>query len=165
MGKAKSTHELNDKGVSRRCYNTGTATSDVTFPPGPGGSLDEDICFMQRALDAEKDAVFSVSDFEAMLWAEHAGTLGSNPSSMVDKYTDNHYAQPMNSAGLTALATHFKSDNPYPITKETRLAYACKQDYIIDPTGWSIQPIGSASWPKCSQGGDKGLIGHKMVIV
>merc|ERR1712093_949513 len=90
-------------------------------------------------------------DFEEMLWAEHAGTIGNNANSMIDMYTENHYAQPMNSAGMSKLATHFKSNDPYPITKDTRLAYACKQSYIIDPTGWSIQPIGAGTdWPKCS---------------
>jgi len=148
---AKLTHEINEGGVIRRCYNTGGSSSNLEFPPGPGGgSLDEDVCFTQRASDVEKDAVFSVRDFEEMLWAEHAGTIGNNANSMIDMYTENHYAQPMNSAGMSKLATHFKSNNPYPITKDTRLAYACKQNYIIDPTGWSIQPIGDASWPKCS---------------
>ena len=112
-------------------------------------SLDQNICFTQRAGDADKDAIFSVSDFEEMMWAEHAGTIGNNPDSMVDMYTENHYAQPMNSAGMTKLATYFQSNDPYPITKDTRLAYACKQSYIIDPTGWAIQPIGMASWPRC----------------
>jgi len=148
---AKLTHGINEGGVIRRCYNTGGSSSSLEFPPGPGGgSLDEDVCFTQRASDVEKDAVFSVRDFEEMLWAEHAGTIGNNANSMIDMYTENHYAQPMNSAGMSKLATHFKSNNPYPITKDTRLAYACKQNYIIDPTGWSIQPIGDASWPKCS---------------
>merc|ERR1711981_330830 len=78
-----------------------------------------------------------------------AGTLGSNPSSTKDKYTDSHYALPISSAGLTALKEHFTSNNPYPITKDTRLAYACEQSYIIDPTGFCVQPIGRASWPNC----------------
>jgi len=149
---AKLTQQINQDGVSRRCYNTGGSSSDLEFPPGPGGmSLDQDVCFTQRTGDEEKDAIFSVSDFEAMMWAEHAGTIGSNANSMVDMYTENHYANPMNSAGMTKLASHFTSNDPYPITKDTRLAYACKQSYIIDPTGWSIQPIGAgASWPKCS---------------
>lgn len=150
---AKLTHQINQNGLSRRCYNTGGSSGNVDFPPGPGGmSLDQDICFTQRTGDEEKDAIFSVSDFEEMLWAEHAGTIGNNANSMVDMYTENHYAQPMNSAGMTKLASYFKSNSPYPITKDTRLAYACKQSYIIDPTGWSIQPIGQANWPKCSWG-------------
>merc|ERR1711948_211444 len=148
---AKQTYQINQNGVVRRCYNTGGSSSSLEFPPGPGGgSLDEDVCFTQRASDAEKDSIFSVVDFEEMLWAEHAGTIGNNANSMVDMYTENHYAQPMNSAGMTKLATYFTSSSPYPITKDTRLAYACKQSYIMDPTGWSIQPIGMANWPKCS---------------
>lgn len=83
--------------------------------------------------------------------SRRSGTLGSSPSSNIDKYTDNHYAQPF--ADLSTLSSYFTSNNPYPITKNTRLAYACKQNYIIDPTGWSIQPIGMASWPNC--GGSK----------
>merc|ERR1712137_1372209 len=147
---AKQTHEISKSGVTRRCYNTGGESEQLGFPPGPGGSLDEDVCFTQRTANAKKDAIFSVVDFEEMLWAEHASTIGTNANSMVDMYTENHYAQPMNSEGMTKLASFFKSNNPYPITKDTRLAYACKQNYIIDPTGWSIQPIGDASWPKCS---------------
>merc|ERR1712137_661887 len=147
---AKQTHEMSKSGVTRRCYNTGGESTQLEFPPGPGGSLDEDICFTQRTTDVRKDATFSVVDFEDMLWAEHAGTIGNNANSMIDMYTENHYAQPMNSEGMTKLASFFKSNNPYPITKDTRLAYACKQNYIIDPTGWSIQPIGMANWPKCS---------------
>merc|ERR1711948_255380 len=132
---AKQTYQINQGGVVRRCYNTGGSSSSLEFPPGPsgGGSLDEEVCFTQRASDSEKDAIFSVVDFEEMLWAEHAGTIGSNANSMVDMYTENHYAQPMNSAGMTKLATYFTSNSPYPITKDTRLAYACKQSYIIDP--------------------------------
>jgi hypothetical protein len=147
---AKLTHEINSDGVVRRCYNTGGSSRNLEFPPVPGGSLDEDVCFTQRTSVEEKDAIFSVRDFEEMLWAEHASTIGNNANSMIDMYTENHYAQPMNSAGMSKLATFFKSHDPYPITKDTRLAYACKQSYIIDPTGWSIQPIGVASWPKCS---------------
>jgi len=148
---AKQTYQINQNGVVRRCYNTGGSSSSLEFPPGPGGgSLDEEVCFTQRASDADKDAIFSVVDFEEMLWAEHASTIGNNANSMIDMYTENHYAQPMNSAGMTKLATYFSSNSPYPITKDTRLAYACKQSYIIDPTGWSIQPIGNANWPKCS---------------
>jgi hypothetical protein len=148
---AKVTYEFNKGGVVRKCYNTAGSSGKLDFPPGPGGgSLDEDVCFTQRTADAEKDDTFSVLDFEEMLWAEHAGTIGNNPNSMIDYYTENHYAQPMNSEGMSKLSSYFKSNDPFPITKDTRLAYACKQDYIIDPTGWTIQPIGSGSWPKCN---------------
>merc|ERR1712232_160588 len=140
---AELTHEINQDGVTRRCYNTGGSSPSSR-------NLDQDVCFTQRKGDADKDAIFSVSDFEEMMWAEHAGTIGNNANSMIDMYTENHYAQPMNSAGMTKLASYFTSNDPYPITKDTRLAYACKQSYIIDPTGWSIQPIGDASWPKCT---------------
>jgi hypothetical protein len=153
---AKLMYEFNKDGVVRRCYNTGGSSSDLEFPPGPSMSLDEHVCFTQRTSDTEKDAIFSVTDFEEMLWAEHAGTIGNNADSKIDYYTENHYAQPMNSAGMTKLATYFKSNDPYPITKDTRLAYACKQNYIIDPTGWTIQPIGGGDWPKCS--GDSSII-------
>merc|ERR1712176_703640 len=149
----KQTSQINQDGVVRRCYNTGGSSSSLEFPPGPGGgSLDEDVCFTQRTTDAAKDAIFSVLDFEDMLWAEHASTIGNNANSMVDMYTENHYAQPMNSAGMSKLASYFQSNDPYPIKPSARLAYACKQNYIIDPTGWSIQPIGMANWPKCSGG-------------
>lgn len=148
--KAKTTHKIDSQDVLRRCYSFDTSSS-LEFPPGPGGmSLDEDVCFTSRTADATKDEILSVKGFEEMLWAEHAGTTGNNADSMIDKYTDNHYALPLPSAGLSALASNFTSDDPYPLTKDTRLAYACKQNYIIDPTGWSIQPIGQASWPKCS---------------
>jgi len=145
--KGKTTQSIATGGVVRKCYSF--QTSSLTGP-GPATALDEDVCFTSRVSDSEKDAVFSVQQHEEMLWAAHAGTLGSNPSSTTDKYTDSHYALPMPSAGLSALASYFSSNDPYPITKSTRLAYACKQNYIIDPTGFSIQPIGQASWPRCS---------------
>jgi len=146
--KAKTTHKIDGQKLQRRCYSFETS-GGLEFPPG-GMSLDEDVCFTSRTADASKDQILSVKGFEEMLWAEHAATIGNNANSMVDKYTDNHYALPLPSAGLTALSSYFTSNDPYPITKDTRLAYACKQSYIIDPTGWSIQPIGQASWPKCS---------------
>jgi len=145
--KAKTTQALDSASVTRRCYSF--ATNTLRGPPS-GLSLDEDVCFTKRSGDAEKDALYSVQQFEEMLWAAHEGTLGSNPSSQTDKYTDSHYALPLPSSGLSALASYFQSNDPYPITSKTRLAYACKQNYIIDPTGFSIQPIGQASWPGCS---------------
>merc|ERR1712019_309228 len=56
---AKQTYQINENGVVRRCYNTGGSSSSLEFPPGPGGgSLDEEVCFTQRASDADKDAIF-----------------------------------------------------------------------------------------------------------
>jgi len=149
MMKGTSTHKIDSKDVVRRCFSFDSSLGERRLQPGM--ALDEDVCFTQRTPDAEKDKTFSVLEFEQMLWAEHAGTLANDPTSMTDKYTDNHYALPIPSAGLTALSSYFNLNAPYPITKDTRLAYACKQDYIIDPTGWSIQPIGMASWPGCSE--------------
>merc|ERR1711924_42362 len=74
---------------------------------GGGLKLDEDICFTQRTPDAVKDKIFSVIGFEQMLWSEHAAILANDPTSMADKYTDNHYALPVPQAGLTALSSHF----------------------------------------------------------
>lgn len=148
---AKLTHQVQQNGIARHCYNT-AGSSSSTSPSGPSGmSSDENVCFTQRTGDVDKDKIFSVRDFEEMLWAEHAGTIGNNAYSMVDMYTENHYAQPMDDTGMFKLANHFSSNDPYPITKTTRLAYACKQNYIIDPTGWSIQPLGMTNWPKCSE--------------
>lgn len=134
---ATITHKIDKDGLSRHCYYLGASTD----------SGDIDVCFTKRSGDAKKDAIFSVVDFEEMLWAEHAGTLADNPDSKTDKYTDNHYAMPF--VSLTKTQEYFYTNNPYPITKNTRFAYACKQNYIIDVTGWSIQPIGQASWPNC----------------
>jgi len=151
--KGKSTHKIDGKDVVRHCFSF-MGVSGLEFPPGPGGmTLDEDVCFTSRTADATKDKILSVKGFEEMMWAEHAATTGSNANSQIDKYTDNHYALPIPASGLSELKSEFTANDPYPITKDTRLAYACKQDYIIDPTGWSIQPIGQASWPKCSSNG------------
>jgi hypothetical protein len=133
--KGTSTLSL-DGEVTKRCYQY-------------TNELDEDVCFTNRPSAAENDAIFSVADHEAMLWAVHASTLGNNPSSMTDKYTDSHYAQPISPPGLRALKQHFRQNDPYPITKDTRLAYACEQSYLIDPTGFCVQPIGDAEWPNC----------------
>jgi hypothetical protein len=152
--KAKTTLSVNDGDVIRKCYSYSSG-SGLEMPPGPGGSLDEDVCFTKRSSSSAQDAIFSVQEHEESLWAAHAGTLGSDPSSTNDKYTDSHYALPLPSAGLTALSSYFNTNNPYPITKSTRLAYACEQSYIIDPTGFCIQPIGQASWPNCGWGNDK----------
>jgi len=60
--------------------------------------------------------------------------------------------------GLALLRSHFEQNDPYPITKDTRLAYACRRHtqagnpppYIIDPTGFSIQQYGGQEvGPRC----------------
>jgi hypothetical protein len=139
--KATLTYEVNDKDVVRRCYKMDEQNST--------DDLWNHVCFSSRTPDAEKDKIFSVLDFEQMLWAEHAGTLGNDPTSQVDKYTDNHNGLRMNPEGIQALEQRFDLKDPYPITNDTRLAYLCKQSYIIDPTGWSIMPVSGASWPGC----------------
>merc|ERR1712125_182714 len=126
-------------GVSRRCYNTGGSSEDEAgrrLQSGPGmSSLDQDVCFTQRAGDADKDAIFSVSDFEEMMWAEHAGTIGNNPDSMVDMYTENHYAQPFNSAGLTKLASRATS-LIQQVGAFSHLAWQAGRGALTKPTLW-----------------------------
>merc|ERR1711988_1375359 len=137
----KSTHKIDEKDVVRRCY---TFESGRRLQPGPS-ALDEDVCFTKRTPNQEKDKMFSVLAFEQAMWSEHAAILANDPTNMADKYTDNHYAMPVPQAGLTALSSYFNLHPAYPVTNLTRLAFACKQSYIIDPTGWSIQAIGMAS--------------------
>lgn len=119
---ARVTHQVHTKEVQRRCYmmSEQNATEENTF-------LWNQVCFTRRAVGSPKDKVFSVADFERMLWAEHAGTVGSNPNSQVDRYTDNHDGLLLNHQGIAALQQHFVEHNPYPITNSTRLAYMCKQ--------------------------------------
>merc|ERR1712048_1312079 len=145
------TTQLKQSDVARRCYTTTTGPGLEIFAPGPGGrNFDVDICFTMRTPDLDKDKIYSVADLEQMLWSEHAATLASGPSGQ-DRYTDNHYSG-FSQEGITTLQSYFKANPPYPITNTTRLAYACKQCYIIDPTGWSIQPGGPGcnDWSACS---------------
>jgi hypothetical protein len=114
-----------DGSVKRRCYQWFTALSDV--------------CFIQRD-GADSVGALSVAGLEAMLWAVHASVIGSDPENGdADKYTDSHYAITLPSASGDYLSTYWDSVDPFPITKATREAYACKQSYLIDPTGFSIQ--------------------------
>jgi len=132
--------------VSRRCYKF-----------SKGSSSEFDVCFTNRKSDSSKDEIFSVKDHEENLWAVHAGTMGNNPS-VSDKMTDSHGGYSISSSGISALKSHFKANDPFPITSSTRLAYACFQSYVIDPTGFSIQTGGPGGrlWPKC--GGDETLV-------
>jgi len=142
--KALLSFQSNNNSVAKRCYKMSeqSATDSNTF-------FWNQVCFTSRIPDPEKDRIFSVLDFERMLWAAHAGTLGNDPFSQLDKYTDNHDGLLMNPLAITELQKRFAERSPYPITADTRLAYLCKQSYLIDPTGWSIMPIPSASWPGC----------------
>ena len=38
------------------------------------------------------------------------------------------------------IATYFDSHNPYPLSKQTKFAFACEQSYLIDPTGTTHPP-------------------------
>merc|ERR1711862_443825 len=94
--------------------------------------------------DSKKDAIFSVQGFEQMLWSVHA-SLGSSPSTLQDdQYTDSHYALPLPYAGLSALSSHFASNNPFPITKDTRLAYAASK---ITSSTRLDGPSNQLAWP------------------
>merc|ERR1712048_1005655 len=93
-----------------------------------------DICFTQRSSSASQDAIFSVKDHE-------------------DKMTDSHAKFNVASPGITYLKNYFSSTNFDTLIKN-RLAYACSQSYLIDPTGFSIQlgGPGRAIWSGCSGG-------------
>jgi len=111
-----------------------------------------DICFTQRSSSASQDAIFSVKDHEDNMWAIHEGTMKGNPST-TDKMTDSHAKFNVASAGITYLKNYFSSTNFDTLIKN-RLAYACSQSYLIDPTGFSIQlgGPGRAIWSGCSGG-------------
>merc|ERR1712224_237689 len=128
-----STHMLLTSTVERRCYDAKWG----------------DVCFIQRQ-GSQKDDDFSVKDHEDNLWAVHAGTMKNSPS-VTDKMTDSHAQYNIPQAGVTALKTYFNSKS-FAELLEGRLAYACFQSYLIDPTGFSIQAgaPGTALWPNCS---------------
>merc|ERR1712098_1005146 len=89
-------------------------------------------------------------DHEDNLWAVHAGTMKNSPKE-TDKMTDSHAKYNIATAGVSYLKTYF-SNNDFATLLKNRLAYACSQSYLIDPTGFSIQTggPGSSSWPGCS---------------
>jgi len=120
--KASSTQSLDISGVSRRCFKWATSQSDV--------------CFTQRPDTQLQAGGFDVKAMEANMWAVHAKNLKA-PSNG-DKYNDNHYAVDCQTSG-DFLATYFTKNNPYPLSKASTFAFSCAQDYIIDPTGWTIQ--------------------------
>ena len=100
------TTQVDQADVTRRCYNSSLGAPGVEmFPPGGGRNYDVDICFTKRTADAEKDKIFSVVEFEEMLWSEHAGTLGNNPSGQ-GKDTDYHYSG-FSQDDISMLQSHF----------------------------------------------------------
>jgi len=104
-----------------------------------------DVCFTNRG-SSENDSIFSVKDHEDNMWAIHAGTMGDDPQ-VTDKMTDSHGGF---SVTTTSLETYF-SANSFATLLKNRLAYACAQSYVIDPTGFSIQAggPGGSSFPGC----------------
>jgi hypothetical protein len=105
-----------------------------------------DVCFTKRE-SSENDSIFSVKDHEDNMWAIHAGVMGTDPQ-VTDKMTDSHGGF---SVTTTLLEAYFTA-NDFATLLEKRLAYACAQSYVIDPTGFSIQAggPGGSSFPGCS---------------
>merc|ERR1711998_41872 len=127
-----TSHTISDSKVQRRCYQLDQQSFDV--------------CFTKRESYANADAIFSVKDHEDNMWAIHAGVMGTDPTK-TDKMTDSHGGFSVNT---TKLETYF-SANSFSKLLENRLAYACAQSYVIDPTGFSIQAggPGGSSFPGC----------------
>jgi len=134
-------HRIEANGVSRRCYQWGTALSDV--------------CFVHR-VDSSSNA-FSVVAFERMLWSVHAANLLAPTDG--DKYNDNHFAADLQISG-DPIVTYMSAHNPYPISSSSWWAYACAQSYLIDPTGWTIQTDlqFSSSYPGCTDAARAALV-------
>jgi hypothetical protein len=104
-----------------------------------------DVCFTNRG-SSENDSIFSVKDHEDNMWNIHAGVMGTDPQ-VTDKMTDSHGGF---SVSTTKLETYF-SANSFATLLKNRLAYACAQSYVLDPTGFSIQAggPGGSSFPGC----------------
>jgi len=126
-----TSHTISDSQVQRHCYKTSSSF---------------DVCFTKRESSSNADAIFSVKDHEDNMWAIHAGVMGSDPTK-TDKMTDSHGGF---SVTTTKLETYFEA-NSFAQLLENRLAYACAQSYVIDPTGFSIQAggPGGSSFPGC----------------
>jgi len=133
--KLTTSHTISDAKVQRHCYKT---TSSF------------DVCFTKRESSSNSDAIFSVKDHEDNMWAIHAGVMGEDPQ-VTDQMTDSHAGF---SLTTTTLETYF-SANSFATLLKNRLAYACAQSYVIDPTGFSIQAggPGGSSFPGCIYGG------------
>jgi len=118
--KLSNSQTISDSKVQKKCYK-----SKAQF----------DLCFTNRE-SSSNDAIFSVKDHEDNMWAIHAGVMGTDPQ-VTDKMTDSHGDF---SVSTTALKTYFAA-NSFATLLKNRLAYACEQGYIIDPTGFSIQTM------------------------
>jgi hypothetical protein len=110
-----------------------------------------DVCFTKRESSANADAIFSVKDHEDNMWAIHEGVMGTDPTK-TDKMTDSHGGF---SVTTTKLERYF-NQNTFKQLLKNRLAYACAQSYVIDPTGFSIQAggPGGSSFPGCGWSAD-----------
>ena len=75
-----------------------------------------------------------------------------------DKYQDNHYAADLQISG-DYLVTYMYGHTPYPLSQHSWWGYACAQDYLIDPTGWTIQTDlqFTYSYPGCTEAATEGL--------
>merc|ERR1712070_482880 len=107
-----------------------------------------DVCFTNSA-SSENDSIFSVKDHEDNMWAIHSGSMGTDPT-VTDKMTDSHGGF---SVSTIALEVYYAA-NSFETLLNNRLAYACAQCYVIDPTGFSIQAggPGGCSFPSCGYG-------------
>lgn len=135
--KAKTVHTVDAAGVSRRCFEWTDADSDV--------------CFTSRSATVAYDSTFSVFDFEKMLWSAHKALI-TDVNVVNDKYNDNHYAVDTMMDG-SYITTWFEKHNSsaFPINFPTTFfAWDCMQEYIIDPTGWSIQSDYTITLPGCT---------------
>jgi hypothetical protein len=132
--KMTTSHTISESTLQRHCYETSSGF---------------DVCFTNRQ-SSSNDSIFSVKDHEDNMWNIHAGTMGDDPQ-VTDKMTDSHGGF---SVQTTALETYFEA-NSFATLLKNRLAYACAQSYVIDPTGFSIQAggPGGSSFPGCGYTG------------
>ena len=81
-----------------------------------------------------------LQDINDDVMKELGPVMGDDPiKSTADKYTDNHYAVDLMGFSADKIVAYFTQNDPFPLTNATRGAFGCKQDYLIDPTGFSIQ--------------------------
>lgn len=137
---AKTTHTLDDNGVTRRCFEWSTEAKS-------------DVCFVSRQGKWAYDNTFSVRDMEINLWRVHKA-VDTNVNVTSDQYHDNHYAVDLSDYKGDNLAAWLKNnyDQAFPIDfpDKTYFAWNCMQSYLIDYTGWAVQSdFDSATWPGC----------------